>query len=158
MAVQNATPEYSPEDADVDEDFEELALRRSGCCFWLPCFSRQSGGAWERIPKSESHKEETSTWLSKSASALKKAREWSELVAGPKWKTFIRRFNKHRSKPGKFQYDPASYALNFDDGFEQSGNLDDDHVPRDFTSRYAPIPATAKSPMDHLRKDASSFT
>nr|GMC67251.1 hypothetical protein DM860_005155 [Ipomoea batatas] len=132
------------EDADENDDFEELALRRGGCCLWFPCFGRRPAGAWERIPTSESHKED---WLGKSA--LKKVREWSELVAGPKWKTFIRRFNKHRSKPAKFQYDPVSYALNFDDGFEQSGNL-----PRDFSSRYTSIPATAKSP----GKDASSFT
>ncbi|XP_031107302.1 uncharacterized protein LOC116011989 [Ipomoea triloba] len=140
------------EDADENDDFEELALRRRGCCLWLPCFGRRPAGAWERIPTSESYKED---WLGKSTSALKKVREWSELVAGPKWKTFIRRFNKHRSKPVKFQYDPVSYALNFD---EQSGNnLDDGHLPRDFSSRYASIPATAKSPMD-LGKDADSFT
>ncbi|EPS69831.1 hypothetical protein M569_04939, partial [Genlisea aurea] len=54
--------------------------------------------------------------------ALKKVREWSELVAGPKWKTFIRRFNhiasggRAKPPPPRFQYDPLSYALNFDDG------------------------------------------
>lgn len=90
--------------------------------------------------------------------AFKKVREWSELVAGPKWKTFIRRCSKNRPKPGKFQYDPLSYALNFDEGHGQNGNLEDeDRVFRDFSSRYASIPMSAKSSMD-LGKDGPTFT
>lgn len=82
-------------------------------------------------------------WLDKGVTALKKVREWSELVAGPKWKTFIRRFNRtsaaSRSKSGRFQYDPMSYALNFDEGAVQDGQFDEDRVFRDFSSRYAAI-------------------
>lgn len=91
----------------------------------------------------------------------KKVREWSEIVAGPKWKTFIRRFNKNRSgckQTGKFNYDEFSYHLNFDDGPGQNGHFDnDDILHRDFSSRYASVPASAKSSMD-LGKDRPSFT
>ncbi|GAB4836629.1 hypothetical protein Ancab_001542 [Ancistrocladus abbreviatus] len=84
----------------------------------------------------------------------KKMREWSEIVAGPRWKTFIRRFRKNR-RQGNFGYDPLSYAMNFDEG--QTGNYwDEDYGFRDFSSRYAAIPASAKSSMD-LGKDGPSF-
>ena len=62
------------------------------------------------------------------------AREWSELVAGPRWKTFLRRFGRaHRggaARPAKHQYDPVSYALNFDDSAAAVDNSDDEGYPR----------------------------
>lgn len=85
-----------------------------------------------------------------------KVREWSELVAGPKWKTFIRRFNKNRSKTNKFNYDPMSYSLNFDDGPGVNDQSEDDSLFRDFSSRFASIPVSAKSSMD-LGEDSSSL-
>ena len=93
-------------------------------------------------------------------------REWSEIVAGPKWKTFIRRFNYgggrgravHFAKHGSFQYDPLSYALNFDDGGNAgAGKYGDDGGVLSFSARFASVPATAKSSMD-LGKDAPAFT
>ncbi|KAK9117075.1 hypothetical protein Sjap_016022 [Stephania japonica] len=98
-----------------------------------------------------------------------RVREWSEIVAGPKWKTFIRRFNVHNHNhnqnhthnnncnvKGKFHYDPLSYSLNFDHGAYHNGTLEEDLVFRDFSSRYAAIPISAKSSMD-LANDAPSF-
>lgn len=89
----------------------------------------------------------------------KKIREWSEIVAGPNWKTFIRRFNKNRtpgySKQGSFQYDPLSYARNFDEGLGNKG--EENYGYADFSSRFASLPASAKSSMD-LGKDGPSFT
>lgn len=85
----------------------------------------------------------------------KRIREWSEVVAGPKWKTFIRRFNRNNprvaafSKPGSFRYDPLSYALNFDN--------DNDNNYTGFSSRFGSLPPSAKSSMD-LGKDGPSFT
>lgn len=65
-----------------------------------------------------------------------------KIVAGPKRKTFIRRFNRNKSglgssKSSKFQYDPLSYALNFDEGPGQKGYSDqaDDYLFRNFV-RY----------------------
>ena len=53
-------------------------------------------------------------WLVKQA---KKVKDVSELLAGPKWKNFIRSINKKsKTSSMQFQYDPRSYALNFDDG------------------------------------------
>lgn len=87
---------------------------------------------------------------------LKKIKEWSELVAGPKWKTFIRRFKKKRSsKQSRFKYDPASYSLNFDEG--QGYKEDDDLYLRDFSSRYAFVPGSSKSSMDLGKDNGLSF-
>ncbi|KAL1531652.1 hypothetical protein AAHA92_31769 [Salvia divinorum] len=131
-------------DVSPDESEEAAFLRRRCCCPWI--FS--SSGApkpkdWERISTSES--EHRRRWWSGGARAFMKVREWSELVAGPKWKTFIRRFNRApaRARSGKFNYDPCSYALNFDQGAGagQNGQFDDGGVFRDFPSRYAAVAA-----------------
>ncbi|TKY63250.1 hypothetical protein E2542_SST13119 [Spatholobus suberectus] len=140
---------------DVGDDMQEMAFAKRGCCFCIPCFGSKttssSGlGWWERMRTPENKER----WWAKGWS---KIREWSELVAGPKWKTFIRRFNKNRAigytKQGSFQYDPRSYARNFDDGM---GEKYDEGFAYDFSSRYASVPASAKSSMD-LGRDGPSF-
>ncbi|KZV55880.1 hypothetical protein F511_15730 [Dorcoceras hygrometricum] len=155
-AIEEA--QAAPEDSDSGDDLQEAAFFGRGCCcFWsFPCFQSRESNNWERIWTSEKEEENIiGHWWDKGANVLKKVREWSELVAGPKWKTFIRRFNRTagRARPAKFQYDPLSYALNFDDGPGQNGQFEDDRVFRDFSSRYAP----SKVSMD-MGKDAPSFT
>ncbi|XP_076898282.1 uncharacterized protein LOC143551822 [Bidens hawaiensis] len=67
---------------------------------------------------------------------FKNMKEFSEVVAGPKWKNFIRRFSKKPRKGNSpFQYDPESYALNFNDS---GGGGDDDSLPCSFSTRFAP--------------------
>ncbi|CAM8992143.1 hypothetical protein QQ045_007179 [Rhodiola kirilowii] len=145
-----------------DDDLHEAAFSKRGCCFWVPFFSgsgqRDDGSAmWERIRTGE--EEGSNKWWRKALKAAMKVREWSELVAGPKWKTFIRRFNKNRtgnqrSGPRKFNYDPVDYAKNFDDGGVDSD--DEDVLRRGFSLRYASVPHSAKSSMD-LGKDGPVF-
>ncbi|KAG6390784.1 hypothetical protein SASPL_148529 [Salvia splendens] len=65
------------------------------CCVWtFPCYGTPKPKNLERISPSETeHHDGDRSWTD-GVEAFKKVREWSELVAGPKWKTFIRRFNK----------------------------------------------------------------
>ncbi|KAL4584953.1 hypothetical protein LXL04_009566 [Taraxacum kok-saghyz] len=122
------------------------------CCLCIPY-------RWRKVPSSEEDEEYNSnrTLWSRGVAALKKIREWSEIVAGPKWKTFIRRFNHSKSsgkQSSKFQYDPLSYALNFDQGPLQNGDpeTENEYMIRNFSSRYAMPPSTipiiGKTPMD----------
>ncbi|XP_012081227.1 uncharacterized protein LOC105641315 [Jatropha curcas] len=117
-----ATP-YSPiiehEDEGYEYDYEEEASSSSGCnCFRVFCFRK-----------------------------FKKVKEVSEVVAGPKWKTFIRKislyFNKqknnhHHNNNSQFQYDPQSYALNFDDGGADRREEDGLLLPA-FSSRFTTV-------------------
>ncbi|KAL3629241.1 hypothetical protein CASFOL_026463 [Castilleja foliolosa] len=134
MAQSTAESNLTPINEDYREGLHEKAFAGRGCCYFLnfSCFKSRRSDDWERV-SIEQESFNRSFW-DKGIGALKKVREWSELVAGPKWKTFIRRFNR-RSRPGKFRYDPLSYALNFDDG-----ELEVDRAPRDFSSRYAANP------------------
>lgn len=158
--LQTTTPESNGRRDVSTDDFEETAFfRRRCCCEWtFPCYGTPKTKNWERILTSESEHHDGGgdrSWWSDGVKAFKKVREWSELVAGPKWKTFIRRFNKAPARPksGKFQYDPCSYALNFDQGLGQNGQFEDDGVFRDFPSRYAAIPA-----QNSLLKDGAPLT
>ncbi|OIT19808.1 hypothetical protein A4A49_40035 [Nicotiana attenuata] len=112
---------------------------------------------WHKIRSSAV--KEGSVWA-KGINALKKLREWSEIVAGPRWKTFIRRFNRNKSGRinAKFQYDPLSYSLNFDEGPGNNKEEEEEYVLRNFSTRYASasISPPAKVSMD-LGKDGPSF-
>ncbi|KAB2077571.1 hypothetical protein ES319_A06G108300v1 [Gossypium barbadense] len=75
------------------------------------------------------------SWLKRKAKELK---EVSEVLAGPKWKNFIRRFsvygaNKKRRSTMKMQYDIQSYELNFDEGIHREA----DAAFLDFSARFA---------------------
>ncbi|KAL2327375.1 hypothetical protein Fmac_020802 [Flemingia macrophylla] len=74
---------------------------------------------------------------------LRTMKEFSEVIAGPKWKTFIRKISGYGRKQQKnrFQYDEHSYALNFNSGAES----EDDDMPPSFSARYiAPFPSTRR--------------
>ncbi|KAL9227434.1 hypothetical protein vseg_003122 [Gypsophila vaccaria] len=157
------TSTTTPNEVDHDDAMMETSFTsRAGCCSMIfPCFgssSSSSPSVWERLQQTA---ERDNTWWARPLRGLKKAREWSEIIAGPKWKTFLRRFNSNHSnrvcsssrssKNGKFQYDPLSYSLNFDEGQGHNGHLEDDAVSGyfpDFSSRFASLPSSCKSSMD----------
>ncbi|KAK4431816.1 hypothetical protein Salat_0943700 [Sesamum alatum] len=115
-----------------------------GCgCFRRFCFGWDDGGESHNYllqgrGERRGHKE---AWV---AAQLKKLKEFSELVAGPKWKNFIRKIgrifkhNNNNNNSNKqrmdFQYSPQSYALNFvgDRDEEEDGNLQ-----HSFSTRFA---------------------
>nr|GMC50622.1 uncharacterized protein LOC104243135 [Ipomoea batatas] len=152
---------YNNKDAEARSESPEVVLFQRRCCFCFPCFGSANRGGLRWWHKQNQHQlggeVEERSLLSRGISALKKLREWSEIVAGPRWKTFIRRFNRSKSggRQGKFQYDPLDYSLNFDQG---PGNLEEEteYAYRNFSVRYASIPASAKASMD-LGKDGPSF-
>ncbi|GAB4845635.1 hypothetical protein Ancab_039036 [Ancistrocladus abbreviatus] len=147
--------------ADEEEAATNTFFNRSNrCCFHFPCFgshqnkrtiklgSSSSASStmspfWDRVRAAENEDK----WWARPLRAFKKLREWSEIIAGPKWKTFIRRFNRNRSaKHVKFQYDPLSYALNFDEGARQNADPDEDcSFYPNFTSRYVAVPVSSAS-------------
>ncbi|OMO59794.1 hypothetical protein COLO4_34066 [Corchorus olitorius] len=146
------------EPAIYEETTSNSLLQNTRCCFCFPCFSSRRSPTvgiafWERI-RTAQVQSDTSLW-SRSVRAFQKVREWSEIVAGPRWKTFIRRFNRNKSgtgglggRHGQFHYDPLSYALNFDEGPGPNGNFEDDCEYggyRAFSTRYAPVSGSDKT-------------
>ncbi|KAF5734184.1 hypothetical protein HS088_TW16G00629 [Tripterygium wilfordii] len=138
-------------DAVREEGTSNSPLANSRCCFCFPnrFDSRRSSTVglawWERIRTAQINKDDRHWWTR----AFKRIRGWSELVAGPRWKTFIRRFNRNRSgnHQGKFQYDPLSYALNFDDQSNEFEQEDDYASLRNFSTRYASVSGPDKNPL-----------
>ncbi|KAJ8775009.1 hypothetical protein K2173_020013 [Erythroxylum novogranatense] len=154
----------APPDASNDDDIQDMAFRKRGCCFCVPFTKpkRTCGDFgsmfWQRIGSVEGHPSSPTTsqngkWWNR---RWKKVQDWSEVVAGPKWKTLLRKISRRRNKHGteKFKYDPLSYALNFDQGMASTDHIDDDIFSRGFTSRYS---ISGKTSMDFDR-DLQAFT
>ncbi|KAF8033860.1 hypothetical protein BT93_C0202 [Corymbia citriodora subsp. variegata] len=107
-------------------DYHADDVSPSGCgCFCLNWW-RGGGGAHPYIRRQSGGDHEESWAMTK----IKKVREFTEVVAGPKWKNFIRkvggywRSDRKRNPSGRFGYDAESYALNFDgDRGEEDGLL-----------------------------------
>ncbi|XP_010426272.1 PREDICTED: uncharacterized protein LOC104711277 [Camelina sativa] len=106
---------------------------------------------WQRVHSN--HLQEPRWWVR----AFLKIREWSEIVAGPRWKTFMRRFNRDRPRGRKwddtanFRYDPLSYTLSFEDEYKDD---DDDEAGfggvRSFSMRYASVPVDSSKATDDI--------
>ncbi|KAL2458003.1 hypothetical protein Adt_46113 [Abeliophyllum distichum] len=120
-------------------DYEEAASATGCGCFRSFCGgwkqSRSQGESHHLLQERGVHKE---TWL---VTKLKKLKEYSELVAGPKWKNIVRKVGKFCNPKKKskntmteFQYSPGSYILNFDCGGEDE---EEDNLLHSFSSRFA---------------------
>ncbi|XP_074559421.1 uncharacterized protein LOC141815370 [Curcuma longa] len=131
--------------------FDEAAPAGGALCCCFP-FSNSS---WQRIDAPAPGADDRSRW-GRVRELVMKVRGWSELVAGPRWKTFLRRFGRNPNRaraaapPGtmRFAYDPLSYALNFDEGHGEDFDGDDGGPQaigyRGFSARLATSPE--KSP------------
>ncbi|KAH7532543.1 hypothetical protein FEM48_Zijuj04G0031300 [Ziziphus jujuba var. spinosa] len=149
MAAHSPDFDSYYDDIQHHHHHHDLLIYKTGCCLWMPCFCRSvrlSSDGWHRLPTTSKRKHYSSWWTRR----FKKIRELSVI----KWKTFVSRFNKSKIGIGrngkymkKFQYDPCSYSLNFDEGPGHNGDLEDDYLHRAFSSRYAAIPASVKSSM-----------
>ncbi|XP_061365388.1 uncharacterized protein LOC133308720 [Gastrolobium bilobum] len=176
--MSNSHPMELDSTATVEGRSNSL-LSNTRCAFCFPCCfgSRRSASVgfvwWERVrstswseSQSQTHQMTGSVgdrWWSPGFRVLMRVREWSEIAAGPRWKTFIRRFNRNRSggyrQMGKYQYDPMSYALNFDEGPGQNGDFEDDGYDgfRNFSVRYASTPPPSKSVSTDPGQDVAVF-
>ncbi|KAI9107110.1 hypothetical protein K1719_022638 [Acacia pycnantha] len=108
-----------------DEGTTSSSSASCGCFRGIICSSwRRSGGyvLYQKEAEIEDDDEEEGAvkekWWEKK---MKKVKVLSELLGGPKWKNFLRyRFRmirtNQKTKKMQFQYDPKSYALNFDEG------------------------------------------
>jgi hypothetical protein len=145
--------------AGMDEAEAAFFARRGRRCCCFPWPAPSSSTSHQRVGAAADEE----TWWQRAADAVLKVREWSELVAGPRWKTFIRRFGRsgpptrphHHFGGGgrKLNYDALSYALNFDEGHGASPEGDYTGY-RDFSARFVGPPASAKSSMDLGGRDA----
>lgn len=116
-----------PHDVD-DEDLNEEA---SGC--GCGCFRGFGFKHWRRVPDVDNGGGGgggASSWV---AEKMRKAKEVTELIAGPKWKTFIRKLTAKKQN-GRFQYDQHSYALNFNSG---ANSEDEAAMPPSFSARFS---------------------
>ncbi|XP_073284309.1 uncharacterized protein [Primulina huaijiensis] len=139
---------FSRQGVEPIEEASDALFQKRRCCFFFEMNSSPSpavGLAWWQKIRVSQIPAGGSLW-SRGVSLLMKIRELSEIVAGPRWKTFIRRFNRDRNRSGSgkhlnVQYDALSYSMNFDEGPGQNGRFDDEgedgYFSRNFSSRYA---------------------
>ncbi|KAF3654264.1 putative homeobox protein knotted-1-like LET12-like [Capsicum annuum] len=135
---------YSPIRETPREGTESYYHEEPSSSIWsacFPCFQSKEVEANSLLHDSSSS---SSSWM---VNKLKELKEYSEVVAGPKWKNMVRKIGKYfNNNPNKkrttqFQYDSDSYALNF---ANDDGNGGDDGLFRNFSSRFAaPFSASA---------------
>ncbi|XP_022987488.1 uncharacterized protein LOC111485032 [Cucurbita maxima] len=130
-----ATHPTRPREQDDRQDIDE-AIPSNGCggCFRLFGFRfgfNRNGNYEGRSLLQQQRGGMVRKW--------KKLKEVSEMVGGPRWKNFIRKMGgflkRKKQRKNRFQYDPESYALNFNHGFD--GEDDDHHPPIAFSTRFS---------------------
>ncbi|KAK4414966.1 hypothetical protein Salat_2603600 [Sesamum alatum] len=132
MARPQEPPAFPTDHNEEAGDAGGCGCFRRFCCGWDDVESRSY--LLQEKEEGAPHKE---PWI---VARLKKLRELSELLAGPKWKNLIRRIGKicklrkHNKPTMQFQYSPESYALNFA-GDDQE---EDEIILHSFSVRFAP--------------------
>lgn len=126
--------EHKGEDID---DYDEAVSPSGCCCHPLFSFKWRKSNDNERgyLLQQKGEQQHRETWWVK---RLNKVKEVTEVLAGPKWKNLIRKIggyrnNKSKKERNKFQYDPQSYALNFDNSVDG----EEDGLLRGFSSRFS---------------------
>lgn len=124
--------------------FNETFAAAGDCCADLFC--RRSSNTERRSLLHEDYNYKMRTWCASTKRAFKK---FLQLLTVPKCRPLIRHFNSHHpsKKTSQFQYDPVSYALNFDGG---SFNHRDEATFHSFSARFAsPISRTTVLLLNH---------
>lgn len=132
-------------DGDGDGDDGDLNQQQATFC-GCGCFRAFSFKNWRRGGGDVDGGGTTTAWM---AEKLRKVKEATEVIAGPKWKTFIRKaggyFNNGGNKKNRrFQYDQHSYDLNFN---STANSEDEADMPPSFSARFsAPAPTNNSRP------------
>ncbi|XP_020205846.1 uncharacterized protein LOC109791007 [Cajanus cajan] len=129
MASHEARPLVM--EMEREEDFEDA----SSSCGCFHCFGFKKwwqGHDEEGKGLLDNKGTEGESWV---VNKLRKTKEFTEVIAGPKWKTFIRKISGYgkRQQRKRFQYDEHSYALNFNSGAQS----EDEGMPHSFSARFA---------------------
>ncbi|XP_022997532.1 uncharacterized protein LOC111492425 [Cucurbita maxima] len=113
-------PDRIEEGNDRDLDLDEVGVSYSscGCFFGFGSRLSRSSSVRCRYLLLRENEEVKQSWMMKK---VKRFKDIIKAMAGRKWRSFINGIvNKRRSV--RFQYDPRSYALNFDEGMgEEEG-------------------------------------
>ncbi|KAJ7957476.1 Stress induced protein [Quillaja saponaria] len=147
MAVFEGQPIKENEAAAMDDYEEAVSASGYGCgCFQLFGFNgRLSNGIERKCILQQKGEGNGEAWLIRK---LQKLKEVSEVLAGPKWKTLIRKssgyINGKKKQRNRFQYDEQSYALNFDCGVDREE--EDKAMLLEFSAMFAPPDAGRQLP------------
>ncbi|KAG5590632.1 hypothetical protein H5410_041146 [Solanum commersonii] len=113
---------YSPIRETAQEGAESY-FHEEPSSIWCGCFSFPCFASTQKEGKANSLLQERENRISWIVKNMKELKEYSELVAGPKWKNLVRKIGKY-----------YSYALNFDNG-GGDGREDDDWLLCNFSAR-----------------------
>lgn len=132
----HGSPIKEEQHEEEDMDHYEEPNSSTGCeCFRLFGFglSRRDGNESRHLLQEGGRCSGMMAWWFKKMSI---AKETSEVLAGPKWKNFIRKIGgywKGKKERNRFRYDPHSYALNFDG----ANGREEENLLLGFSARFA---------------------
>lgn len=116
---EKMAPVCEVEENDYVEDYEDIGTSSCCGCFQGLCFRwfpNDNGGGTYRYLIQQQSGERKEDWL---VNKMRRVKQFSALLGGPKWKNFIRLSSMHginKKRRVQFPYDLQNYALNFDDG------------------------------------------